>query len=166
MAQNPRGITIFRDELVGLFVTWDRDDRKDDRCFHLQGWNGYGGYTFDRIGRGTIDTPQLCEVIYGGIQPSKLLGYLALVRNDIGNDGLLQRFQLLVYPDEPLGDPIIVDQYPNTVARIGFSRLLQRSLKWISLSTARRPTSSQISLTSIFLPMRRRFSMIGYCASK
>jgi hypothetical protein len=45
MAQNPRGITIFRDELVGLFVTWDRDDRKDDRCFHLQGWNGYGGYT-------------------------------------------------------------------------------------------------------------------------
>ena len=117
MAQNPRGITIFRDELVGLFVTWDRDDRKDDRCFHLQGWNGYGGYTFDRIGRGTIDTPQLCEVIYGGIQPSKLLGYLALVRNDIGNDGLLQRFQLLVYPDEPLGDPIIVDQYPNTVAK-------------------------------------------------
>ena len=117
MAQNPRGITIFRDELVGLFVTWDRDDRKDDRCFHLQGWNGYGGYTFDRIGRGTIDTPQLCEVIYGGIQPSKLLGYLALVRNDIGNDGLLQRFQLLVYPDDPLGDPIIVDQYPNTVAK-------------------------------------------------
>ena len=117
MAQNPRGITIFRDELVGLFVTWDRDDRKDDRYFHLQGWNGYGGYTFDRIGRGTIDTPQLCEVIYGGIQPSKLIGYLALMRNDIGNDGLLQRFQLLVYPDEPAGDPIIVDKYPNTVAR-------------------------------------------------
>ena len=117
MAQNPRGITIFRDELVSLFVTWDRDDRKDDRYFHLQGWNGYGGYTFDRIGRGTIDTPQLCEVIYGGIQPSKLLGYLSLVRNDIGNDGLIQRFQLLVYPDEPSGDPVIVDQYPNAVAR-------------------------------------------------
>jgi Protein of unknown function (DUF3987) len=117
MAQNPRGITIFRDELVGLFVTWERDDRKDDRSFHLQGWNGYGGYTFDRIGRGTIDAPQLCEVIYGGIQPSKLLGYLALVRNDIGNDGLLQRLQLLVYPNEPLGDPIIVDQFPNIIAK-------------------------------------------------
>ena len=117
MAQNPRGLTIFRDELVGLLVTWDRDDHQQDRYFHLQGWNGYGGYICDRIGRGTIDTPQLCEVIYGGIQPSKLLGYLALVRNDIGNDGLLQRFQFLVYPNEPLGEPKIVDQYPNNLAK-------------------------------------------------
>ena len=117
MAQNPRGLTILRDELVGLLVTWDREDRKDDRYFHLQGWNGYGGYTSDRIGRGTIDTPQLCEVIYGGIQPSKLLGYLALVRSDIGNDGLLQRFQLLVYPDEPSGNPKIVDEYPDRDAK-------------------------------------------------
>jgi hypothetical protein len=76
MVQNPRGLTILRDELVGLLVTWDREDRMDERYFHLQAWNGYGGYTFDRIGRGTIDTPQLCEVIFGAIQPSKLLGYL------------------------------------------------------------------------------------------
>jgi hypothetical protein len=117
MAQNPRGLTILRDELVGLLVTWDKEDRKDDRYFHLQGWNGYGGYTSDRIGRGTIDTPQLCEVIYGGIQPAKLLGYLALVRSDIGNDGLLQRFQLLVYPDDPGGKPKIVDEYPDRDAK-------------------------------------------------
>jgi hypothetical protein len=117
MAENPRGLTILRDELVGLLVTWDREDRKDDRYFHLQGWNGYGGYTSDRIGRGTIDTPQLCEVIFGGIQPSKLLGYLALARSDIANDGLLQRFQLLVYPDEPAGEPKIVDEYPNREAK-------------------------------------------------
>ena len=117
MAQNPRGLTILRDELVGLLVTWDREDRKDDRYFHLQGWNGYGGYTCDRIGRGTIDTPQVCEVIYGGIQPSKLLGYLGLARSDIGNDGLLQRFQLLVYPDEPAGEPKIVDEYPDREAK-------------------------------------------------
>ena len=117
MAQNPRGLTILRDELVGLLVTWDREDRKDDRYFHLQGWNGYGGYTCDRIGRGTIDTPQLCEVIYGGIQPAKLLGYLGLARSDIGNDGLLQRFQLLVFPDEPSGNPRIVDEYPDRDAK-------------------------------------------------
>ena len=103
--------------MVGLLVTWDREDRKDDRYFHLQGWNGYGGYTSDRIGRGTIDTPQLCEAIFGGIQPSKLLGYLALVRSDIGNDGLLQRFQVLVFPDEPFAKPKIVDEYPDRDAR-------------------------------------------------
>jgi hypothetical protein len=117
MAQNPRGLTILRDELVGLLVTLDREDRKDDRYFHLQGWNGYGGYTSDRIGRGTIDSPQLCEVIYGGIQPAKLLGYLGLARSDIGNDGLLQRFQMLIYPDEPFGKPKIVDEYPDRDAK-------------------------------------------------
>ena len=117
MRENPRGLTILCDELVGLFVVWDREDHKDDRCFHLQGWNGYGGYTSDRIGRGTIDTPQLCEVIFGGIQPSKLLGYLALTRNNIENDGLLQRFQVLIYPDEPTGELEIIDEYPNLDAK-------------------------------------------------
>jgi Protein of unknown function (DUF3987) len=117
MAQNPRGLTILRDELVGLLVVWDQEDQKDARYFHLQGWNGYGSYTCDRIGRGTIHTPQLCEVIYGGIQPSKLLGYLGMVRSDIGNDGLLQRFQLLVYPDEPFGEPRIIDEYPDHAAK-------------------------------------------------
>ena len=59
MKENPRGIIIQRDELVGLLVQWDRDDRREDRCFHLQGWNGDGGYISDRIGRGTM-TPLSC----------------------------------------------------------------------------------------------------------
>ena len=125
MAQNPRGLTILRDELVGLLLTWDRDDRKDERYFHLQGWNGYGGYTIDRIGRGTIDTPQLCEVIYGGTQPSKILSYLVQARSDIGNDGLLQRFQLMVYPDDLAGEPKIVDQEPNYEAKDRFFDIIQ-----------------------------------------
>ena len=117
MKENPRGLTILRDELIGLLVVWDKEDHKDDRCFHLQGWNGYGSYTSDRIGRGTIDTPQLCEVIFGGIQPSRFLVYLRLARNNIENDGLLQRFQLLVLPDELTGKPEIVDEYPDLDAK-------------------------------------------------
>jgi hypothetical protein len=117
MKENPRGIIIQRDELVGLLVQWDRDDRREDRCFHLQGWNGNGGYISDRIGRGTTDTPQLCESVFGRIQPSKLLGYLALTKSNIENDGLLQRFQLLVYPDEPGGEPMIVDELPDSRAK-------------------------------------------------
>ena len=142
MEQNPRGLSILRDELIGLLVNWDREDRKDDRFFHLSAWNGYGGYICDRIGRGTIDTPQLCEVIFGGCQPSKLLSYLALTRNNIENDGLLQRFQLFVFPDEPAGVPVIVDQYPNHDARIGLSASLKPSRKWTSSSVARKPTTS------------------------
>ena len=117
MEENPRGLAIVRDELVGLLVVWEREDRRTDRCFHLQGWNGYGAFISDRIGRGTIFTPQLCEVIFGGSQPSKLYGYLGNTRNNIENDGLIQRFQLLVHPDEPAGDPVIVDEYPDQKAK-------------------------------------------------
>jgi hypothetical protein len=113
--ENPRGILMFRDELVGLLVSWDREDRQSDRAFYLEAWNGYGGYTTDRIGRGTIDTQNLCVSILGGIQPSKLTGYLLQANDDLKNDGLLQRFQLLVYPNET--DWKLVDKHPNIEAR-------------------------------------------------
>ena len=112
---NPRGIAIMRDELVGLLAQWDRDDRREDRAFHLTAWNGYGNYTSDRIQRGTIVSLYLCEVIFGGIQPSKFMGFLVLARNNIENDGTLQRFQVLVFPDEIKGG--LVDAAPDIPAR-------------------------------------------------
>jgi hypothetical protein len=113
--ENPRGILMFKDELVGFLVSLDREDRQADRAFYLSAWNGYGQYTTDRIGRGTIDTPNLCVSVLGGIQPSKLTGYLLQARDDLKNDGLLQRFQLLVYPDEV--DWKLIDEHPNIEAR-------------------------------------------------
>jgi len=114
--ENPRGIMLFRDELVGLLSSWDREDRKQDRAFYLEGWNGYGAYTADRIGRGTIDVANCCISILGGIQPSKLVGYLYQTANDIANDGMIQRFQLLVYPDENQNWKYI-DQWPDKDAK-------------------------------------------------
>jgi len=112
LAENPRGLLIFRDELIGLLSSWDKDGRESDRAFHLEAWNGYGSNTTDRIGRGTIHTENLCEAIFGGIQPSKLVSYLFKTVRNIENDGLIQRLQLLVYPDEPKQWKLI-DQYPN-----------------------------------------------------
>lgn len=114
--ENPRGILLFRDELVGLLVSWDREDRQADRTFYLEAWNGYGSYTTDRIGRGTVDTGNLCVSVLGGIQPAKLTGYLYQANDDLKNDGLVQRFQLIVYPDEPT-DWKLIDEYPNTEAK-------------------------------------------------
>jgi hypothetical protein len=114
--ENPRGILLFRDELVGLLCSWDREDRKQDRAFYLESWNGYGSFTTDRIGRGTIDVNNCCISILGGIQPSKLTGYLRQASSDIANDGLIQRFQLLVYPDEP-SKWTLVDKWPDTEAK-------------------------------------------------
>lgn len=98
--QNPRGVLVFRDELTGLLVKWDREDGADERAYFLEGWNGNGSYTDCKIGRGITDAKQLCISVLGGIQPDKLKRYLyqALQGN---NDGLMQRLQLAVWPDEP-----------------------------------------------------------------
>ena len=37
--------------------------------------------------------------IFGGIQPDKLVRYLEQATQTLANDGMLQRFQMLVYPD-------------------------------------------------------------------
>lgn len=100
-AENPRGLLIFRDELIGLFTTWDKDGHESDRAFFLEGFNGLNSYTADRIGRGTVYTPSNTVSLFGGIQPTKLSTYLYAAMRGHNNDGLVQRLQLLVYPDEP-----------------------------------------------------------------
>lgn len=99
LRDNPAGLLVLRDELVGLLATWDREGREGDRAFFLEAWNGNQGFDTDRIGRGHISIPNVCLSIFGGIQPDKLAAYLEQTAHAMANDGLLQRFQLLVYPD-------------------------------------------------------------------
>lgn len=99
LRENPAGLLVLRDELVGLIASWDREGREGERAFYLEAWNGNASFDTDRIGRGSIFIPNLCVSIFGGIQPDKLTGYLEQAANALANDGMLQRFQLLVYPD-------------------------------------------------------------------
>ncbi len=98
--ENPRGILTFRDELMGLLAKWDREDCQDERAYFLEGWNGDGSYTDVKIGRGLTDAKNICVSILGGIQPDKLRRYLRQAAKG-DNDGLMQRLQLAVWPDEP-----------------------------------------------------------------
>ena len=98
--QNPRGLLTFRDEITGLLTRWDKKDHEDERAYFLEGWNGDGSYTDFKIGRGLTDADHICISLFGGIQPDKLRRYLYQSMNG-GNDGLVQRLQLAVYPDEP-----------------------------------------------------------------
>lgn len=116
LSHNERGLLLFRDELMGLLQNWEKQGHEADRAFYLEAWNGYGSKTTDRIGRGTIDTKNLCISILGSTQPSKLLSYFQKTLGGTENDGLLQRFQLLVYPDE-LRSWALVDRKPNEEAR-------------------------------------------------
>jgi len=109
--QNPRGILTFRDELTALLVKWDREDGADERAYFLEGWNGNGSYTDFKIGRGLTEASNICISLLGGIQPDKLKRYLYQAMQG-NNDGLMQRLQLAVWPDEPSNWQLI-DTVPN-----------------------------------------------------
>jgi len=125
LSENIRGILLVRDELVGLLASWDREDKQPDRAFFIEAWNGYGSYTSDRINRGTTYTENMCVSIFGGIQPAKLLKYLQQATSGYQNDGLIQRLQLLVYPDEPKQWKL-VDQFPNREAKDRFTEIIKK----------------------------------------
>jgi putative DNA primase/helicase len=99
LRDNPAGLLVLRDELVGLIATWEREGREGERAFFLEAWNGNQSFDTDRIGRGHISIPNLCVSIFGGIQPDKLTVYLEQAAHALSNDGMLQRFQMLVFPD-------------------------------------------------------------------
>jgi hypothetical protein len=70
------------------------------RAFYLQGWNGNEAYRFGRIGRESFMIDRLAICVLGGIQPDRLRDYVRqAVHGGGGDDGLMQRFQLAVWPD-------------------------------------------------------------------
>ena len=111
LSQNTNGLLVVRDELVGLMANLDKPAREYERAFYLQAFNGGERYYFDRIRRGTIEIPNLCLSLLGGIQPDKLALYLANASAGYQNDGLLQRLQLMVFPEPPNWE--WVDRAPN-----------------------------------------------------
>ncbi len=115
--QNPNGLLIFRDELTGWLRSLDDERRANDRAFFLEAWNGDKPYVYDRIVRGTLKIEVTTTSVLGGIQPRPLETYLrgALGYGE-GDDGLMQRFQMLVYPDIP-PDWRNVDRWPETAAK-------------------------------------------------
>ena len=116
MSENPAGILAIRDELTGWWSTLDRAGREGERAFCLQAWNGDTGHTIDRIARGTIHVEACCMSMLGGIQPGRLRSYLVdALKDGPSNDGLLQRFQLLVWPDIA-SEWKYVDRAPDTVS--------------------------------------------------
>lgn len=116
LADNPRGVLALADELSGLLQSLDTAGQEAARGFYLTGWSGTGGYSFDRVGRGSITLDRYCLSIFGGFQPDRVKAYVQFTqRGSSKNDGLLQRFQLLVWPDS-LGTFHLVDRPPNQSA--------------------------------------------------
>lgn len=97
MRDNPEGVTLLRDELTAWLSSFERAGREADRGFWLEAANGTGSLTVDRLARGTVFIPRVCAGVLGSIQPGPLADLLDAQRG--AGDGLLQRFQVFIYPD-------------------------------------------------------------------
>ena len=86
--------------LAVCLASWDQNGQEAARSFYLTAWNGNQGYTVDRVERGTdrIDRAFLC--VLGGTQPAVIGQHIHKAKiGKSSDDGLVQRLQLLVFPD-------------------------------------------------------------------
>jgi len=125
LAENPHGLLVERDELSSLLVKLEDDRNATLRGLYLSGWSGNEGYRFDSISRGTTALPKFALSVAGGMQPGPLSRYVRSAYSGERADGLLQRFQLIVWPDsEPFA---LVDRFPNRDARTAVDALFERA---------------------------------------
>lgn len=114
--QNPRGLILVRDELPGWLSKMQREEYQSERAFYLEAFDGDGQFTYDRIGRGTIHIENCTLSIVGGVQPTRIAPLVRSAMNGTNDDGLIQRLQLAVWPDD-LKDWVWTDRKPDASAK-------------------------------------------------
>ncbi|MEK4035810.1 DUF3987 domain-containing protein [Methylocystis sp. IM3] len=101
LADNPDGVLAYRDELISLLKTLDREEYAGARGFYLTAWGGTQGYAFDRVTRGKTHIEAACVSMLGSTQPGRLAEYIGrATTGGSGDDGMIQRFSLLAWPDQ------------------------------------------------------------------
>ena len=144
LVHNPQGMLVFRDELIGLLASWDKEGHEEDKAFYLEGWNGTGSFNIDRIGRGSLHIKNLCISVFGGIQPELLERYLSGIASSLDNDGRIQRFQVLVYPNAVAWE--WRDRYPVKGAREAVRDMFDRLASFDPLQDGAAPADDFVKL--------------------
>ena len=134
---SPYGLMAQWDEVAGMVAAWSIKGQEAARGFFLTAWGGDQPYVVDRKESGTTRIERLFVVISGGVQPS-VLGALvtAAKENGASNDGLVQRFQMFVYPD-PNSAPDEIDRAADEIAE---------SAAWDAIESLRYLTPSALGV--------------------
>jgi hypothetical protein len=140
MADNELGLVLIRDELAGWLQKLDGEDFAEARSFILTAFTGRQPFTVDRIGRGTIHIPASCLAIIGGIQPAKVSRLIKSAVNGTSDDGLLQRFQLVTWPDDAEKWQWR-DRPPHQIAKAAYSRAFHDLHELAYMETALRQST-------------------------
>jgi hypothetical protein len=97
LKDNPRGVSLCRDEIGSLFTLMRKTGYEMLGDLLLEGWNASTSFKLDRIGRGTTLLEAPCISVFGTAQPSRLKHILKGYAD--GGDGLLSRFQFVVFQE-------------------------------------------------------------------
>jgi hypothetical protein len=135
--ENPRGLLLVRDELAGLLAKLESEQYQSDRAFYLEAYNGDGRFTYDRIGRGTVHIDHCTLSMIGGVQPSRIAPIVRGAISGVSNDGLIQRLQLAVWPDD-FPSWKYTDREPNAAARRAYEKVF-RDLHDLPMGDANKP---------------------------
>jgi len=152
---------VFRDELVGLLASWEKDGNEGDKAFYLEGWNGTACFNIDRIGRGSLLIRNLCLSVFGGIQPELLQRYLTGMSRSLDNDGRIQRFQVMVYPDAVSWR--WADRYPVKGAREGIRDLFDRLANFDPVQDGATPMDEFVKLPHFHFDDAAQEIFIEWC---
>jgi putative DNA primase/helicase len=95
---NPCGLLNFSDELSAWFNSMEKKGHETERALWLKGWTGDQSHSIATLSRGDVFVPKLCLSVLGGMQPGRWREYMRDWAG--GGDGLVQRLQLAVWPDE------------------------------------------------------------------
>ncbi len=88
-------------------------------------WNGQGRLNIDRLGRGETVVESPCLSLFGCATPGGLGDYVsAAVRGGKGDDGLMQRPQVTVWPDSPR-EYKHVDRWPDSDSRMQLTKVFE-----------------------------------------
>lgn len=125
LQQNPNGLLVMRDELSGWLVSLEKQGQETARAFYIEAWNGNSAFQVDRVTEGRSGYISACCLsVLGGIQAGRLAEYIIAAQSGgSGADGLMQRFQLAVYPDRK--HHAMVDETPMLVARSAYDYLFE-----------------------------------------
>jgi hypothetical protein len=144
--ENPRGLLLIRDELPGFLAHMESGEHQGERAFYLEAYNGNGRFTYDRIGRGTVHIESCTVSIIGGVQPSRIAPIVRAAISGANNDGLIQRLQMTVWPDDA-GSWHWVDRKPNVEARLTYEKVF-RDLYNLSMGDTGKPAILRFSPAS------------------
>lgn len=161
LVHNPQGMLVYRDELIGLLASWEKEGKEGDKAFYLEGWNGTASFNIDRIGRGSLHIKNLCISVFGGIQPELLERYLAGITTSLDNDGRIQRFQVMVYPNAVAWE--WRDRYPVKGAREAVRDLFDRLAVFDPVQDGAAPNDDFVKLPHFYFDDAAQEIFVEWC---